>query len=292
MNINTIRTIQIITDLLRHCPRVAPQVGSGEVETELLVSPVRPASVRSVSNSPPPHPPSHQLYTFGKQISFGRLDHRFDSVQSSFRVTVRLVVVKTTLSDMEYSRLFNHEDCEGFSETVVRDVLERPVPVVVIKLTELSTAAQYLLPLSPSEGHPHVVLGGDPLRHLHRLPPRADRPAMISPETQNVDPQLLFVSDHEREEMEEVRGEKMILFQEEDEAGVVPDDGQAAEHVVGLPPPVMLGLTELGLSVVPEGVRPGRVSAGPPLGLRPRKELVPASSSLSSLSLSSSSSLS
>ena len=83
------------------------------------------------------------------------------------------------------------------------------------------------------------MLGGDPVHHLHRLPPGADRPTEISSETQNVDPQLLLVPGHEGEEVEEVRGEEVILLQEEDEAGVVPGDGQTSEHGVGLPPPLI-----------------------------------------------------
>ena len=74
--------------------------------------------------------------------------------------------MKATLSDMEDSGLLYHEDCERFTETVVRDVLERPVPVVVVIRAEYLGAVLYLVPDVSGEGHPHVVLRGHPVSQL------------------------------------------------------------------------------------------------------------------------------
>ena len=46
-------------------------------------------------------------------------------------------------------------------------MVEGPVPVVVVKVAELLGARVDFTPQLPVEGHPHVVLGTDPLGDLN-----------------------------------------------------------------------------------------------------------------------------
>ena len=62
--------------------------------------------------------------------------------------------------------------------------------------------------------------------------------------------------------MKEVLGHVVILLQEDDQPCEVLCDVHDPEDLVGLPPPVVLGLGELGLSVVTVDVWPGGVIAG------------------------------
>ena len=61
--------------------------------------------------------------------------------------------------------------------------------------------------------------------------------------------------------MKEVLGHVMVLLQEHHQPREVLCGGHHPEHLVSFPPPVMLGLSELSLSVVTVDIRPGRVTA-------------------------------
>ena len=98
------------------------------------------------------------------------------------------VLFFSPVSDVEHSGALGHDHLELVLQTVVRDALQRPVPVVVIKLknvklvstpvnlhpsmilplylAELFSAAEYFVPLPSCKSHSHVVLGGNPLCHL------------------------------------------------------------------------------------------------------------------------------
>lgn len=60
---------------------------------------------------------------------------------------------------------------------------------------------------------------------------------------------------HESENVQEILGNVVILLEEQNHAGVIVGDGESIEHAVRLPPPVVLGLRELGLPVVPVEIR-------------------------------------
>ena len=63
---------------------------------------------------------------------------------------------------MEHSGCFDEHDLYPLLETLETDVKERPVPVVVVKGTELRPALVQLVPQHAGERHPHVVLGTNP----------------------------------------------------------------------------------------------------------------------------------
>ena len=46
------------------------------------------------------------------------------------------------------------------------DMVERPVPVVIVEVAKMVAACVYLAPHFPVQGHPHVVLRADPLGYL------------------------------------------------------------------------------------------------------------------------------
>lgn len=60
---------------------------------------------------------------------------------------------------------------------------------------------------------------------------------------------------HEPEHVEKVLGDVVVLLEEEHHARVVARRGELVEDPISLPPPVVLGLRELGLAVVSVEVR-------------------------------------
>ena len=67
---------------------------------------------------------------------------------------------------MEHPGGFDEHDLHPFLETHETDVVERPVPVVIVEVAKMVAACVYLAPQFPVQGHPHVVLRADPLGYL------------------------------------------------------------------------------------------------------------------------------
>ena len=67
---------------------------------------------------------------------------------------------------MKYSRTLDHHHLQFLLCAVEGHVLEGPVPVVVIILTEVVTTLSNLVPLSSGKTDPHVVLPTQPAHHL------------------------------------------------------------------------------------------------------------------------------
>ena len=59
---------------------------------------------------------------------------------------------------MEYPRGFDNHDFDPLLEALEAHVVQRPVPVVVVKVAELHPAGLQLAPERAGERHPHVVL--------------------------------------------------------------------------------------------------------------------------------------
>ena len=59
---------------------------------------------------------------------------------------------------MEDPRGFDQHHLDLLLQTHETDVVERPVPVVVVKVAKVGAAGPHLLPQLSGEGHPHVVL--------------------------------------------------------------------------------------------------------------------------------------
>ena len=78
---------------------------------------------------------------------------------------------------MEHPRGLDQHHLDLLLETHETDVVERPVPVVVVKVAEVGAAGAHLLPQLPREGHAHVVLGGHPQGHVHLQMYGGDRQA-------------------------------------------------------------------------------------------------------------------
>ena len=71
---------------------------------------------------------------------------------------------------MKYPWPRDHDDLQPSFETLQADVVEGPVPIVIVKVTEMLCAGVESGPQTPIEGHAHVVLGADPLRYLNLEP--------------------------------------------------------------------------------------------------------------------------
>ena len=70
-------------------------------------------------------------------------------------------------SNVEDPRSSQHEDFQvARLDAAGRDLLEGPVPVVVVIRAEYLGAVLYLVPDVSGEGHPHVVLRGHPVSQL------------------------------------------------------------------------------------------------------------------------------
>ena len=70
------------------------------------------------------------------------------------------------LPNVEHPGRLDQHDVSPVLEALETDVEQRPVPVVVVEAAELGPARAKLVPQRPREGHAHVVLGGDPRRHV------------------------------------------------------------------------------------------------------------------------------
>ena len=71
---------------------------------------------------------------------------------------------------MKYPWPRDHDDLQPSFETLQADVVEGPVPIVIVKVTEMLCAGVESGPQTPIKGHAHVVLGADPLRYLNLEP--------------------------------------------------------------------------------------------------------------------------
>ena len=69
-------------------------------------------------------------------------------------------------SDVENSWTLEEQNLKSIFDAVVADVLEGPVPVVVVEVAKVFSTSVDLLPQSSIERHPHVVLCAHPLRQL------------------------------------------------------------------------------------------------------------------------------
>ena len=67
---------------------------------------------------------------------------------------------------MEHPGSFDQHHLDLLLETHETDVIERPVPVVVVKVAKVGAARAHLFPELPREGHAHVVLGRHPQGHV------------------------------------------------------------------------------------------------------------------------------
>ena len=63
---------------------------------------------------------------------------------------------------MEHPRGLDQHHLDPLLEAHEADVVQRPVPVVVVKVAEEGAAGAHLLPELARERHAHVVLGGHP----------------------------------------------------------------------------------------------------------------------------------
>ena len=77
-----------------------------------------------------------------------------------------LVLVHSPLPNVKHSGAFEEQDLQPVLDAVAADVLQGPVPVVVVEVAEEVPAPVDLSPKVPVEGHAHVVLGTDPLGQL------------------------------------------------------------------------------------------------------------------------------
>jgi hypothetical protein len=144
---------------------------------------------------------------------------------------------------------------------------QAPVPVVVIDGAKEIGASVELLPDGAVKGHAHVVTTRDPGQKIHficivsmieRLWVRSQR--------QNVRPGTIRTfrrsTRHlvlQPQNVQEILGHVMILFQENDRPFVVANELYFLKNEVGLPPPMMLRLTVTCLSVMAVQIRPFRI---------------------------------
>ena len=68
---------------------------------------------------------------------------------------------------MEHSWGFDQHHLDLLFETHKTDMIERPVPVVIVKVAEMGIAGPHLIPQLSREGHAHVVLSRDPAGHVN-----------------------------------------------------------------------------------------------------------------------------
>lgn len=68
---------------------------------------------------------------------------------------------------MKHSGPLEHHDVQLVLETLLGDVLQGPVPVVVVIRAKVIGTADYLVPRGLVKHHSHVVLATDPRCNLH-----------------------------------------------------------------------------------------------------------------------------
>ena len=76
------------------------------------------------------------------------------------------MVYYSPFSNVEHPGGFDEHHLDPLLETHETDVVERPVPVVVVKVAEVGAAGANLLPQLSREGHAHVVFGRHPQGHV------------------------------------------------------------------------------------------------------------------------------
>lgn len=131
-----------------------------------------------VSNVPPPSVlyvclVLHRFCTiederWRKEAVLGRLKALVNPLCGPFRPAVFLLV-KATVSCVENPGALSHQHLEGLRYAGSREVLQSPVPVVVVIGAEFVVAAHQFVVHLPGDGHAYVVFGGHPPSGQHLI---------------------------------------------------------------------------------------------------------------------------
>lgn len=148
-------------------------------------------------------------------------------------------------------------------------MLQCPIPVIVIVFAESICAFHQFLVSRPVHGHAHVMLCRSPGFHFNfiRFVSVITNPRVCA-EGQYVAVGTVFSlqAPHGFEDVVKVGREVVVLLNEEHQALVILQGLDFVPDEVQLPPPVVLGLAEVRLPVVSEGVGELGVVAAHPQG--------------------------
>lgn len=165
----------------------------------------------------------------------------------------------------------SHQNLERLGDARARQVLQRPVPVVIVVHAELIVAShQFVVELSV-DAHSYVVFGRHPARRLRSGGELAEvRRALVVAQRQDVAVRAVDLPEfhHSVEEVMKVWEKVVVLLDEHHEPFVAPKNLDALEDEVQLPPPVMFGLGDGRFPVVSVRVRVLGVQAAHPESVR------------------------
>lgn len=201
--------------------------------------------------------PFTDTHRFGKQVLLVAVQERVDFGTLGGR-SAGFLVVHAAVPRVKNPGDFGNQHFPELWKTRDSQVLQSPVPVVVIVGAEGVRALDELLVGVSAEGHAHVVLGGLPRLHLHLVGAAGEAAAHGAVGAQGNDLALgalpLAQGPELFEDVVEVGRQVVVLFEEEDGPGVLPQRPDPLPDEMQLPPPVVLGLGEASFAVVPEGV--------------------------------------
>jgi len=117
------------------------------------------------------------LTLFGSSLQdsqFGRKHERFGLAQDVLNffdhrasLTFSFLMVNSTFSNVKDSWSFDKHDFQLGFKALLTQMLQGPVPIVIVKIAKVFFAGMYFPPECPLESHAHVVFRTFPGHNLH-----------------------------------------------------------------------------------------------------------------------------